>query len=84
MRIWVDDEGPGIRAADRERVWHPFERLDDGASTGTGIGLAVVRDLIERQGGRCWIEDGSRGGARVVLDLPAPPGRALDGREAGS
>ncbi len=73
VRVWVDDQGPGIRSADRERIWEPFQRVDPepgSALTGTGIGLSVVRDLIGRHGGRSWVEDGSRGGARFVVELP--------------
>ena len=71
-RIWVDDEGPGIDPAQRERVWQAFRRADnDGGVSGTGIGLSVVRELIEQHGGRCTVDSGSRGGARIVLELPA-------------
>lgn len=69
----VDDEGPGIPAADRQRVFEQFQRLDrDRQSTiaGTGIGLSVVRDLVNRHGGRCWVTTGARGGARFVIELP--------------
>ncbi len=74
VRVWVDDQGPGIRVADRERIWEPFQRVErDPASalTGTGIGLSVVRDLVSKHGGSAWAEDGERGGARFVVELPA-------------
>lgn len=74
LRLWVDDEGPGIPRADRARIWQSFERLDRdrrSAVAGTGIGLAVVRRLVELQGGAIEVEVGSRGGARFVVDLPA-------------
>jgi signal transduction histidine kinase len=73
-RIWVDDGGPGIPVPDRERIWRPFTRLDReaGQSTpGTGIGLAIVRDLVRRHGGRTWVEDSPLGGARFVMELPS-------------
>ncbi len=70
VRLWVDDDGPGVAAADRERVWEPFER-GDSQIAGSGIGLAVVHDLVAGHGGRCWIEEGRRGGARVIVELPA-------------
>lgn len=72
-RLAVEDQGPGIPAAERERVFEPFHRLDrDRASTitGTGLGLAVVRELALRHGGRCVVESGREGGARVFVDLP--------------
>jgi signal transduction histidine kinase len=74
VRLWVDDQGPGIRPADRERIWEPFQRVEPevgSALTGTGIGLSVVRELVTLHGGSSWVEDGSRGGARFVVELPA-------------
>jgi signal transduction histidine kinase len=70
----VDDQGPGIPPADRRRVFDPFERLDRRhapKTSGAGIGLTVVRDLVVALGGRVWIEDGPRGGARVAIALRA-------------
>ncbi len=69
-RIAVEDRGPGIPLSERELVWRPFERSKDSAQTGTGIGLAVVRDIVEQHGGRCWIESGEPRGTRVVMELP--------------
>jgi signal transduction histidine kinase len=70
----VDDAGPGIPEAERERIWEPFYRgaaAVRASSTGTGIGLAVVRDLVERHGGQARVEQSRRGGARFVVELPA-------------
>ncbi len=70
-RLWVDDEGPGIDPSDRDRVWQPFRRASHGGEvSGTGIGLSVVRELIEQHGGRCAVNVGDRGGARIVVELP--------------
>ena len=74
--IWVEDGGPGVPPAERERIWEPYVRLDrDRASPagGSGIGLAVVRDVIEAQGGSVRVEDGRLApgtGARFVIELP--------------
>lgn len=72
VRIWVDDQGPGVPAADRERIWQPYVRLPRdvrSSSTGSGIGLSVVRHLAERYDGRAWVEDAPNGGARFVIEL---------------
>jgi signal transduction histidine kinase len=72
-RVLVDDEGPGVPAGDRERIWERFWRLqrDRGSAVaGTGIGLAVVRELAELHGGRAWVEDAPAGGARFVIEVP--------------
>src|SRR5438445_12247258 len=83
-RICVDDQGPGIPPAERERIWERFWRLErdrGSAVAGTGIALAVVRELAALHRGRAWIEDppgGHAGGARFVLEEPAaaPPAAA--------
>ena len=72
-QLWVADEGPGIAAQERERIWEPFYRLDrerEAAVAGSGIGLAVVRDLVSLHGGRAWLDERATRGARFVVDLP--------------
>ena len=74
-RLEVEDEGPGIPAKDRERIWEAFHRLDrevHSAVAGSGIGLSVVRELAELHGGRAWVDDSDRG-ALFVVQLPAMP-----------
>jgi signal transduction histidine kinase len=71
--IWVDDHGPGVPAADRARIWQAFVRLErdmNQATGGSGIGLAVVRDIVVRHGGVVRVEDAPGGGARFVLEFP--------------
>jgi signal transduction histidine kinase len=72
VHVWVEDSGPGIPLADRERVWHPFIRLErpDDATAGTGIGLTIARDLMIRMNGRVAIHEAAGGGTRVSLFLP--------------
>jgi two-component system cell cycle sensor histidine kinase PleC len=73
---WVEDEGPGISVPDALRVWQPFVRLErdrESVVAGTGLGLAVVRELVLAQGGNCRIERGTYRGARIVIQLPIAP-----------
>jgi signal transduction histidine kinase len=69
VRISIDDDGPGIVVADRERVFAFGERAET-AAPGTGIGLAVVRLILERAGGRVDLEKSPLGGARFVVTVP--------------
>ena len=70
--LQVEDHGPGIPEQDRERVWERFWRLPrdrNAGVAGTGIGLAIVRELAHMHGGRATVEAGSNGGARFVVLL---------------
>lgn len=85
VRIRVTDAGPGIPAADRDRVWQPYVRLarDRRSSVaGTGIGLAVVKDIVARHRGRCWIDTAESGGAAVTIALPIAPPTAVTSVDA--
>jgi signal transduction histidine kinase len=73
VRIMVDDEGPGVESQEREQIWKPFRRgrgAIGSVAVGSGIGLSVVREIVEWHGGSCWIEDAEAGGARFVLEIP--------------
>jgi two-component system sensor histidine kinase KdpD len=69
--IRVIDHGPGVRVADRERVFLPFQRLGDSANrAGVGLGLAVSRGFAEAVGGALDLEDTPGGGCTLVIRLP--------------
>ena len=75
--VEVTDDGPGIAPADRSRVFDRFVRLDEARTphedTGTGLGLALARDIAHAHGGDLTAEEPEPGspGARFVLTLPA-------------
>jgi signal transduction histidine kinase len=69
----VDDDGPGIPEADRERVLERFVRLDDARARdagGSGLGLAIVAELVAAHGGAVSVACSPFGGARVEVSLP--------------
>lgn len=73
--IQVDDHGPGVPPDLRDRIFEPFYRLP-GASEregGVGLGLALVKSIAQRHGGRAWCEDRPGGGARFVVELEVKP-----------
>ncbi len=81
VRVTVEDDGGGIPAGDRDRV---FERFWRGASErpsggGSGLGLPICRAIVEAHGGAIWIDPATRGGTAVRFTLPA----ATPGGEPG-
>jgi signal transduction histidine kinase len=73
VRLAVQDEGPGIPEADRQRIFEPYWRLPrdvDSVRPGSGVGLAVVRSLAQQYGGVAWVEAAPRTGSRFVVELP--------------
>ena len=78
VRFSIEDEGPGIPDSERESVFQRFYRSEsaNGQQHGLGMGLAIVRGIIEAHGGEIWVESGKKG-ARFVFDLPV----STDGRE---
>jgi two-component system, OmpR family, sensor histidine kinase PhoQ len=69
LRIVVEDDGPGIAPADRERVLQRGARADE-QTPGHGLGLAMVREMAGLYGGRLGLSGSQLGGARIELSLP--------------
>jgi len=71
VRVWVKDNGIGIEAKYYDRIFGAFERLDStGAYEGTGIGLAIVRQGIQRMGGQVGVESRPGVGSGFWIELP--------------
>jgi signal transduction histidine kinase len=70
-QIAVSDAGPGIPAVEAERVFEPFHRLRPASTPGAGLGLAIVREVAQRHGGRAFVDLAYTDGARVVIEIPA-------------
>jgi signal transduction histidine kinase len=69
VEVSVTDTGSGIEVADREKVFEPFFTTR-GETGGTGLGLAVAREIVMKDGGTIRVVDGDGGGARFVVSLP--------------
>jgi len=73
LRIEVDDNGPGIPAAERANVFRPFYRLDHARNQdegNTGLGLAIARDIAKSHGGDITLGESSMGGLRAIISVP--------------
>lgn len=75
VRLAVADSGVGIRPEDRERLFRMFEQADPSLTrrqSGTGLGLALVRRLVDLHGGRVWVESRGEGqGSTFHVEIPA-------------
>ncbi len=77
LEFSVIDNGPGIRAEDREVVFERFRQLGDTMNDkpqGAGLGLAISQRIVAQHGGRIWVESGPDGGAAFKVRLKAAPG----------
>jgi light-regulated signal transduction histidine kinase (bacteriophytochrome) len=74
VEIAVADNGIGIDPAQVERAFEMFARIPGGAAEhqGTGLGLAISRRIVERHGGRLWVEPNAGGGSVFSVALPLP------------
>jgi two-component system sensor histidine kinase MprB len=72
--LTVDDQGPGIAPGDRDQVFDRFYRSEESRSMpGSGLGLSIVRQVIERHSGNVRVDENDGGGTRMVLQLPGAP-----------
>jgi signal transduction histidine kinase/CheY-like chemotaxis protein len=79
VEVW--DTGIGIAGEDREKIFSKFEQLDGSASRryeGTGLGLALVRAMVQLHGGKIWVEERPGGGSRFLFTLPLSTGGLYD------
>lgn len=72
VRLTVSDEGPGIPPEDAERVFRRFYRADAARTdeTGSGLGLSIARWIVDLHGGDIRVDNGSRHGCRMIVELP--------------
>lgn len=70
FEVWVSDEGPGIPEDSLERVFERFYRLPSRREAGTGIGLSIVRGIVELHGGGVTASNNPKGGCRFTIRLP--------------
>ena len=80
VEVALEDHGPGVAPADRERIFDKFTRArPESTGSGVGLGLSICRTIVEAHGGRIRVEPGAAGGARFVFTLPvgSPPDERL-------
>jgi two-component system phosphate regulon sensor histidine kinase PhoR len=78
--LWVADHGPGIPAEERQKIFDRFYRLGSELrreTSGVGIGLSIVKHIVDAHRGVVWVEAENGGGSRFVVELPLTPQRAL-------
>ncbi len=74
VRVAVSDQGPGIPATERERIFERFVRLDSGGAPGAGLGLPIARWIAAAHGGSLALEDSASQGSLFVVTLPLHSG----------
>jgi len=73
VELCVADDGPGIPAESRERVFERFYRVDKARSRdagGTGLGLAIVKHIVQSHGGKVWVDSETGRGSQFYFTLP--------------
>ena len=73
VEIIIDDDGPGIPIKEREKVLHPFYRIETSrnrSTGGIGLGITIAKDIVNNHGGNFFLEKSPLGGLRVKMLLP--------------
>lgn len=74
LTVSIDDDGPGVPIEEYEAIFRPFYRLDDARNldeSGTGLGMAIARDIARSHGGEVALSKSPLGGLRVMVTIPA-------------
>jgi signal transduction histidine kinase len=71
VRFWVRDNGPGLSPEAQARLFTPFTRLDQARLQGYGLGLSIVRRIVEKLGGQVGVESQVGAGSTFWFTLPA-------------
>lgn len=77
VRFSVEDDGPGIPAAERSRIFDRFHGTRTATKRGGGLGLAIARAIVTAHAGRIWADEATTGGARVSFELGGPSSAAM-------
>lgn len=70
MRFEIEDTGPGINPESLAKIFDKFERIKADKREGTGLGLAVARDIVSLHKGKIWAESEQGKGAKFIVELP--------------
>jgi signal transduction histidine kinase len=73
VRFWAQDQGPGLDSAGLQRMFVPFTRISSVRASGHGLGLSIVRRIVEKLGGQVGVESQPGQGARFWFELPTAP-----------
>ena len=73
VRFWVRDNGPGLTQAEQRQLFTPFTRLDQTRARGHGLGLSIVRRIVEKLGGQVGVESDVGQGSIFTFRLPGVP-----------
>ncbi len=76
--FWIQDNGQGLTPEEQERLFTPFTQLKQIQATGYGLGLSIVRRIVEKLGGRVWVESEVGAGSTFYFSLPAAPAHLSD------
>jgi signal transduction histidine kinase len=74
VRFWVRDNGPGIRAEEQAQLFKPYTRLQPVRASGHGLGLSIVRRIVEKLGGEVAVESKAIPGEGCVFSFTLPAG----------